>query len=114
MARPRKNAAEMRTAFVGFQLTPTERAEIDRRAALVGRHVSAYCRTVLLSNLNTPAPSARDPAAINALMVEFSRQGNNLNQMSHHANATGDLPSRKILADMAAMLRAAVEKVLAL
>ena len=116
MARPRKeNAAELHTEHVGFYVTSAERAEIDRRAALVGRHVSAYCcRTVLLSKLTAPLPSACDPAALNALLVEFSRQGNNLNQIAHHYNEHRVAPSQKVLADMAAMLRAAVEKVLAL
>jgi Bacterial mobilisation protein (MobC) len=114
MARPRKeNAAELHTEHVGFYVTSAERAEIDR-AALVGRHVSAYCRTVLLSKLTAPLPSACDPAALNALLVEFSRQGNNLNQIAHHCNEHRVAPSQKVLADMAAMLRAAVEKVLAL
>jgi Bacterial mobilisation protein (MobC) len=97
MARPRKgNAAELHTEHVGFYVTSAERAEIDRRAALVGRHVSAYCRTVLLSKLTAPLPSACDPAALNALLVEFSRQGNNLNQIAHHCNEHRVAPSQKV------------------
>ena len=77
MARPRKgNAAELHTEHVGFYVTSAERAEIDRRAALVGRHVSAYCRTVLLSKLTAPLPSACDPAALNALFwLSFRGKG---------------------------------------
>ena len=76
MARPRKeNAAELHTEHVGFYVTSAERAEIDR-AALVGRHVSAYCRTVLLSKLTAPLPSACDPAALNALFwLSFRGKG---------------------------------------
>lgn len=116
MARYRKNdAGERRTAHIGFYVTPSERAELARRAAIAGRGFSDFCRTVLLSDLKAPAPGARsDPLALHALRAQFAHYGNNLNQVAHHANARGDLPSQKTLAEMAALLRAAVEKVLAL
>jgi len=116
MARPRKrDAAERRTAFFGLQVTPAERAEIDRRAALSGLHGSEWGRRMLLSDERAPAPGARDlAAAINALLVEFVRQGTNVNQMSRHCNEHHEAPSHKLLAEMAAMLSAAIAKVLAL
>jgi hypothetical protein len=35
-----EDRGERRTAFVGFQVTPTERAELERRAAKAGRSLS--------------------------------------------------------------------------
>jgi len=115
MARPRKeNKAELRTEHLGFYVTPAERAEIDRRAAATGRHVSEYSRMVLLSPLKAPAPSARDPAAINALLIEFAREGNNLNQLTRIANERRDMPSAKALGEALSHLRAVMQKVLEL
>jgi hypothetical protein len=111
MARPRKeNKDELRTDFFGFQVTPAERAEIDRRAASSGLHRSEWGRRILLSDLKAPAPPARDPAVTNALLVEFAHQGNNLNQMTHHANRHGDMPSAKALAEVLALIKASIEK----
>jgi hypothetical protein len=115
MARlPKEDEAPRRTAFLGFQLTPSERAEIDRRAAASGYRVSDYCRIILLSGRNAPAPPARDLGLIRAFLAQFAKLGNNVNQMARHANEGRGLPSAKALADMAAQLRAAVQKVLAL
>jgi hypothetical protein len=115
MARLRKDdTGERRTAFLGFQLTPAERAEIDRRAAVTGRHVSDYGRMVLLSPLKAPAPSARDPQAIRELAGAISRVGNNWNQMTHLAHEHGALPTEKALAAVMDEIIAALDKVRAL
>jgi hypothetical protein len=115
MARRKKHeAAEFRTAFAGFQLMPTERAELERRAAVTGRKLSDYCRIVLLSDIKAPAPSVRDPAAINALVIEFVREGNNLNQLARIANERHDLPSAQALGEVLALIKAGIAKVLAL
>jgi len=115
MARLRKNdKGDRRTAFLGVHLTPSERAEIDRRASATGYSLSDYSRIILLSERKAPAPPVRDPEAIRALTVAIVREGTNLNQMAHHTNLTGDLPTRKALTDMLALIRASLEKVLAL
>jgi hypothetical protein len=112
MARLRKeDEAPRRTAFLGFQLTPTERATLDRRAASSGLHLSEWCRRVLLSDAKAPAPAARDPEAIRGLRAAIAHVGNNWNQMTHHVNASGDLPSRTILEAIGAEIIAALRKV---
>ena len=112
MARPRKrDAAERRTAFFGFQVTPAERAEIDRRAALSGLHGSEWGRRMLLTDARAPAPAPRDPAAIRALRAAIIHIGNNLNQMTHHTNRTGDVPSRNALKEIGDAIIAALKKV---
>jgi hypothetical protein len=115
MARPRKIATdELQTAHVGFQITPAKRTELKARAAANGRHLSDYCRIVLLSDPNAPAPSARDWKIIRALLAELARNGNNLNQLAHIANECHDMPSAKALAEVIERLIAVMEKVRAL
>jgi len=112
MARPRKqDAAERRSAFFGFQVTPAERAEIDRRAALSGLHGSEWGRRMLLTDARLPAPAARDPAAIRRIRAEIAHVGNNWNQMAHHVNATGDVPSQNALKEIGDAIIAALKKV---
>ena len=115
MARLRKeDAGERRTEHVGFYLTPSERRELTARAASSAYSLSDFCRIVLLSDLKAPAPSQRDPRALRALAVEISRVGNNLNQLSHHANAHNALPAERLLAEATARIIASLDKVLAL
>jgi hypothetical protein len=115
MGRLRKNSTvERRTAFLGVQLTPSERAELDARAAAVGRHLSEFARIVLLSDLKKPAPSARSPDAIRALALEITRVGTNLNQLAHIANERRELPRKAEFEAVAARLVATLEKVMEL
>ena len=115
MARPRaENKAELRTAFLGFQMTPSERAEIARRAEETQRSLSDFCRRALLAARSAPAPLARDRRELTALSVEISRVGNNLNQLAHIANGRRDLPSATALAAVTERIIASLEKVMAL
>lgn len=115
MARRQKtDAGERRTAAIKVQLTPSERAELDARAAVTGRSLSDFVRIVLLSDLKAPAPSARDPQAIRALTVEITRVGTNLNQLAHIANERRALPREKELQEVSRRIVTALEKVMAL
>lgn len=115
MARRRKDdAAERRTAFLGVQLTPSEKAELVRRAELVSRNVSDYARIVLLSEHKAPAPSTRDSGAIRQLAVAITRVGTNINQLAHVANAINEIPSERVLREVSAQIVEALEKVMAL
>ena len=99
MARKSKgDTGERRTAAIKVQLTPTERAKLDARAAHYGLMLSNYVRLLLLSDERQPVPSARDSAAITALSVEIRRVGTNLNQLAHIANERREL-SRKAALD---------------
>ena len=90
--RTKDDTAERRTAAIKVQLTPSERAELDKRAAMTGRHLSDFVRIVLLSDLKAPAPTARDPAAIRALVVAINRVGSNHDQLLKLANQARSLP----------------------
>jgi len=112
--RPKKKPAERRTAFVGFFVTPAERAKIGARAKRLDIALSEFARIVLLSDLKEPAPNARDGAAIRALAVEIARVGNNINKLAHIANECRDMPSRRALDSVTDDLIATLEKVRAL
>ena len=115
MARREKtDAGERRTASIKVQLTPSERTELDSRAAVTGRSLSDFVRIVLLSDLKAPAPSARDPQAIRALTVEITRVGTNLNQLTHIANERRDLPREKELREVSSRIVATLAKVMEL
>jgi hypothetical protein len=111
MARYRKgNTTERRTAFLGFQVTPTERAEAERRAASSSLQLSEWGRRLLLSDANGSAPVC-DFEAIRQLVVAINRVGNNVNQMTALANKRGHLPNQKALAAVLAEIVAAARKV---
>ena len=111
--RSKADAGERRTSFLGVQLTPTERAILEQRAATTGLSLSEFARIVLLSDLKAPAPSARDPQAIRALAVEITRVGNNVNQLAKIANETRALPHERQLREVATLIKATLEKVTA-
>jgi hypothetical protein len=115
MARKRKDdAAERRSAYLGVQLTPAERAKLDERAAYYGLMLSDYARLMLLSDEHQPAPSARDSAAITSLSVEIRRVGTNLNQLAHIANERRELPRKAALDGLSAEIVETLKKVRAL
>lgn len=89
---------ERRTAFIGANVTPSEREEAQRRASVMGRRLSDYLRDAALSDRfpNGMQPKL-PPEVLRVLAFELSRIGTNLNQLSHHANATGAMPDRVAL-----------------
>jgi hypothetical protein len=115
MSRPHKeDTSERRTEFAGFQLTPTERAELDRRAASFSLTLSDFLRMVSLSDLKAPPPSPRDAGAVRSLAAQIARQGNSVNQMAHVANAIHALPHLDELRTLADEIKATLAKVRAL
>jgi Bacterial mobilisation protein (MobC) len=111
--RSKEDAGERHTGFVGVHLTPSQHAELERRAALAGLSMSAFARFVLLSDLKAPAPPTRDPQALRALTVEIIRVGVNVNQMAKMANETRAVPHERHLLEVAAQIKATLEKVIA-
>jgi hypothetical protein len=96
MARRKKqDEAERLTEFFGFQVTPSQKAELERRALLNGRSPSDFARRVLLSDEKAPAPTARDPAVIRALVAAIKQLGNNHNQITKLGNEARSLPYAK-------------------
>ena len=86
--------SERRTMFIGFQVTPTERARLDERAAAAGLRMSDYARAAVLGyRVNV---SVKNPVTERALS-ELWAIGNNLNQIAKHANTTGQVAQEALL-----------------
>ena len=103
--------AKLRTAHLGIQLTPAERAEIERRAKASGNRLSDYTRIVLLSDLKAPMPPAHDPEAMKALAFQLSKIGTNLNQLAKYTNERRALPYDADLKGLSEQIVKALEKV---
>jgi hypothetical protein len=115
MARYRADdEAERLTAFYGFNCTPSQKREIQRRARAAGLDPAEFDRIVMLSDLKSPAPTQRDPGAIRALAFQLSKIGTNLNQLAKIANETRDLPRERYFRDTATGIAEAIAKVLEL
>ena len=100
MARyERTYAGEKRTEFLGIQLTPSERRELEDAAKGQGAPtLSAFARELLFRRAAAVvAATRRNPEAkaimdaLNAAAFELNAIGNNLNQIARHLNTTGEL-----------------------
>ena len=116
MARRKRDFdGERYTAFVGIQLTPTQRRAVEGRAAEAGISLSDYGRTRLTQDGGVVAvPASRDAKAIRELMAEAARIGNNLNQMALRANVSGQIQSEENLRAALDQLTDVFEKIIRL
>jgi hypothetical protein len=96
----RNYTGEKRTEFLGFQLTPSERRQIEDAAREAGASLSQWARDLLLARSTEAAmlrARRRNPEAkaiIDAMDTaghELQAIGNNLNQITRHLNTTGEL-----------------------
>lgn len=114
MARLRASyRGERRTAHFGLQLTPSERAELERRARVKGVVLAEFVRACcfLTEVAGASARSRlRDPDAM-ALVAELGRVGNNLNQLARHANQTGEIGIEEEVRETIAELKAALSRI---
>lgn len=91
MARPRKEANELRTAAVRTYMTASERMRLEHAAAVRGISLSDYTRALLLKKpLQTTAPEASP--LDHALMQEIRRIGVNINQAVRRFHQTDRMP----------------------
>jgi hypothetical protein len=114
MARLRATyAGERRTAHFGFQLTPSERADLERRAEERGMLLAEFVRACCLLNHAAGDTSATRPRMrdATALLGELGRVGNNLNQLARHANMSGSLPEETLLRDAITELKATLGRI---
>ena len=87
--------------LVSVRFSPDEIQVIDRRAEAAGLRRAALCRHAVLG---TRIRTLVDMEVLRAL----ARIGNNLNQLAHHANASGRLQELRALHAVLAELRAKV------
>ena len=120
MARyERGYAGEKRTAFLGIQLTPSERGELDAGASRTGAPtVSEFARALLFKRMAEviTASTRRNPEAlelVNALDAaarENNALGNLLNQLMRHLHSTGgDAQDMAAVWEVLALIRQASE-----
>lgn len=93
--------AETRSVVKLIRYTPTELAAVVEHARACGMPVARYVRETSLGAI----PRVRRTYAHAELIRQLAHIGNNLNQLAHHANATGRVPD-------AGFLREAVHAVL--
>lgn len=111
----RHDASERRTAFLGIQLTPSERGELDAAASLHGApNLSAYARELIFRRSALVVASTRRNPEAAALLRELSAIGNNLNQLAHRANAAGYIHSEDALMNILEEHKRAIARVLEL
>jgi len=117
MARHQQSySGERLTTGLRVQLTPSQRQELGTAAAASGARISDYAREQLFRKGGQPVVAAgvrRNPEA-KALLDELRRIGNNLNQLSHQANAAGMIAEQRELYQTITQLKAAMARVLAL
>lgn len=117
MARhKREYAGEKRSDYIGFQVTPSERAALVAAAKAAGATLSAHTRERCLRRSGEAGEVAgmrRDPIQ-HKLVNELAAIGNNLNQLSRHCNTARTAPQLAELQATAEILKAALSRVLAL
>jgi Bacterial mobilisation protein (MobC) len=115
MARYAKSdASERRTASLRLQLTPSERAELEKGAAEAGTPLSQYVRELCFrrsGDAPVVAGTKRNPGA-RALAYELSAIGNNLNQLTRIANSTKAVPQLYELQITTGFIKAALKSVI--
>lgn len=114
--RPKKSGSEnrQRQKYFNVRLSDDERAELTRRAELVGLNDADYFRQMCLANppLRKSRRSTPDVQAILKLLARINKLGGNINQIAARLNAGGfaGLPIlREAALDVQAMRQAAVK-----
>lgn len=108
------DASERRTARLDIKISPTEQAELRALAARRGARPSAFARALIFRRLTTAgaAPEARDNADASALVRQLKALGNNVNQLTKHANETRRIALEAELRALLAEVKRAIAHVL--
>jgi hypothetical protein len=110
------DTGERRTAGLTLHLTPTEREQLGAAARQEGACVGDYVRQLCLRRGGeglVVAGTRRNPDA-KALADELRAIGINLNQLTHVANAVGDVRRVGMLEEILDQLMNALSRVIAL
>lgn len=96
MAKRAPRGAESRTEIVTVRLTRSERVRLEQRASAAGLTVSAFAAQVLAKGQVTVEASPAPHTIAPALLAEFKRIGNNVNQIAHALHARGLVPQHGV------------------
>ncbi|MBF0563249.1 MAG: plasmid mobilization relaxosome protein MobC [Alphaproteobacteria bacterium] len=89
--RKQTDAGERQTVSLSFWITPSEKAELEERAAAGGVRLSDFARAALLGyRLNV-----KNPVTERAIS-ELWAIGNNLNQLARRANTTEEIDPQEL------------------
>lgn len=103
---PRVSIGQKRTHRIETFVSSVERAAIEEAAAEAGMRVSAYVRARALLQ---PTSNRALVYAFGRLTAEAGRIGNNLNQLTRWANATGGtLPELAIIEEIRSELKSVI------
>ncbi len=86
---------DLRTVVKLIRYTPDECAAVSAHARACGLPVARYVRETSLGVI----PRVRRSHTNAELIRQLASIGNNLNQLAHVANATGDLPAYTLLSE---------------
>ena len=95
-----------RDRVLHLRLTEAEHESIRVRARLCGHTVSAFLRSTALGHRPRAKPGRLEREAIRQL----ARIGNNLNQLTRHANGTRRVELSRRLAEVLASVEATVRR----
>ena len=95
-----------RTMSIRVRVSPGERRVIRERARECGKRASTFMREVALGSVPRARPRRVEQQAIHQL----ARLGNNLNQISRVANASGRIEEAVRLREVLAEIEAAVRR----
>jgi hypothetical protein len=106
--------SERLTAFIGIQLTASQRSALGAAAELDGATLSQYCRHLLFDRIGHAVMGSRRNSEIAMVMREvLSPIGNNLNQIAYHLNRSGGSElDRELLVTVERHFERALSKVL--
>ena len=90
-AKKRDRSRDNRSKIITIRLSEVELADLNRKAKKHGVSRSQYMRAVLTDKELESAPDEKLSEFVQSrFFTEFSRQGNNLNQIAHRLNANDE------------------------
>ena len=89
--RKQTDEGERRSVSLSLWLTPSERAELDERAAEAGIRLSDFARAALLGYRVTA-----NGETLRRALFELSAIGNNLNQLARRAHITDEVETEAL------------------
>lgn len=114
MPRPRKPQDDRRTCHVGVRLRQAQRRKLRAKAAALGISVSAFIAAVAEDTSPSRPLVVADPdLAPIALLVQWQRIGNNVNQIARALNRGRDPDAAEIVDTLQAVIGVMIEDQLA-
>jgi hypothetical protein len=106
---------ERLTSSFQAKCTPSERKKLDAAAGAHGMSLSDYARRVVLRRpVEPPADRMRRNPEVAELYEQVRALGVNMNQLAHHAHATGEIRDIPELRELCEEIRTVFARIIAL